>query len=58
MASLFNYNMDGSKKEDVQVEETASEPEEVVSHKPTIPFWKVYTPLNIIREIKLRISKN
>lgn len=58
MASLFNYNMDGSKKEDEQVEETTSEQVEIVDNTQTIPFWKIYTPLNIIREIKLRISKN
>ena len=57
MASLFNYNMDGSKKEE-QVEDEVSETNEVVAQPQTLPFWKIYTPLNIIREIKLRISKN
>jgi ectoine hydroxylase-related dioxygenase (phytanoyl-CoA dioxygenase family) len=57
MATLFNYNMDGSKKEE-EVEEVVAESNEVVLHPKALPFWKIYTPLNVIREIKLRISKN
>jgi hypothetical protein len=35
------------------VEETSEETKE---EEKTLPFWKIYTPLNILREIKLRIT--
>jgi ectoine hydroxylase-related dioxygenase (phytanoyl-CoA dioxygenase family) len=60
MAKLFNFNMDGSKKEEKQ-EEVVQETTTVdasSSNEPALPFWKVYTPLNIVREIKLRITGN
>jgi len=43
------------------VQDTNEAPQEVIAvedPKPTIPFWKVYTPINILREIKHRISNN
>lgn len=56
MAKLFNYNPDGTKKEVSQQE--PEEPKQEVSQVQeldSLPFWKVYTPLNIVREIKYRI---
>lgn len=57
LSTLFNYNIDGTKKEEEKpappVEETciAIEPEEEKQ-----PFWKVYTPLNIVKEILFRMG--
>jgi ectoine hydroxylase-related dioxygenase (phytanoyl-CoA dioxygenase family) len=59
MAKLFNYNMDGSKSdaesesEPVQPEQTIEQTEEPKDHRS---FWKVYTPMNVVREIKYRIT--
>lgn len=56
MAKLFNYNPDGTKKEVSQQE--PEEPKQEVSQVQeldSLAFWKVYTPLNIVREIKYRI---
>lgn len=56
IAKLFNYNPDGTKKEVSQQE--PEEPKQEVSQVQeldSLPFWKVYTPLNIVREIKYRI---
>jgi ectoine hydroxylase-related dioxygenase (phytanoyl-CoA dioxygenase family) len=60
MAKLFNYNMDGSKTEskeeapnpisEVQVD---MPPQEGL---PSRSFWEVYTPLNVVREIRYRIT--
>ena len=53
MAKLFNYNTDGSSKEAAVKEE---EPVHVeAEQEEKLPFWKVYTPLNVAREIKLRL---
>ena len=52
LSVLFGYDMSG-KKEEKQAEVIESE-ETTVEEK--LPFYKVYTPLNIIRELKLRIS--
>lgn len=65
LAKLFNYNMDGSKKEEPKPEPEVQQPEpEVVFHQPQTewiderPFFEKYTPLNIIREIKKRVLAN
>lgn len=60
MAKLFNFNMDGSKKEEKQEEsvQQTTTADASSSNEPALPFWKVYTPLNIVREIKLRITGN
>lgn len=50
MAKLFNYNKDGSSKET-----TIKGEKHIQATKKQLPFWKVYTPLNIAREIKLRL---
>lgn len=56
MAKLFNYNTDGTKKEEQEVVEEAltSETKQKETEKRT--FWEVYTPVNIAREIKYRIT--
>ena len=57
MAKLFNFNMDGSAKHPEPVVEELVE----VGNEPTQPkesFWKVYTPINILREIKFRVTGN
>lgn len=55
MAKLFGYAMNGTQAEKVEPEqpvaETAGTPEEAAR-----PFWKVYTPMNILREIKYRVT--
>jgi len=59
MAKLFNYSMDGSKKEEVpEPEPEQSQPAAVEEGQPTdqLPFWKVYTPMNVVREIRYRIT--
>ncbi len=59
LAKLFSYNMDGSKKEETQEEikeEVQMAPTEAPSSSSSEPFWKVYTPLNIIREIRYRLT--
>jgi len=58
MAKLFNFNMDGSKKAEQQeaVAKGTAPTETSMSKEQTLPFWKVYTPLNIAREIKYRIT--
>ena len=56
MAKLFNYNTDGTPKQ----EEDKKEQIETINTSNNIevkaPFWKVYTPLNIVREIYNRIN--
>ncbi len=65
LATLFSYNMDGSKKQEEQQvlpeQEKPSEP--VVEEKPFVwvddrSFLQKYTPLNIVREIKKRLQTN
>ena len=57
MAKLFNYRPDGSKKEDSQPEPEEPKKEgSQVQELDSPPLWKVYTPLNIVREIKSRIT--
>jgi ectoine hydroxylase-related dioxygenase (phytanoyl-CoA dioxygenase family) len=56
MAKLFNYSMDGSKKIETEVvSETDTATLETPNTEPAPSFWEVYTPLNIAREIKLRL---
>ena len=58
MAQLFNYDPSGNKKEEVEKEESVqitSENNEIVASEP---FWKVYTPMNVLREIINRLSNN
>ena len=58
MAQLFNYDPSGNKKEEVEEEESVqitNENNEIVASEP---FWKVYTPMNVLREIKHRLSDN
>jgi ectoine hydroxylase-related dioxygenase (phytanoyl-CoA dioxygenase family) len=68
LADAFDYNLDGTPKnsesiiEEVttpQVEEPIQETAPVFEqpHALNKPFWKVYTPLNIIREIRNRITQ-
>jgi len=46
MAALFNYNLDGTAKDDSGAPLTLS---------PSEPLWKTYAPKNIYREIRHRI---
>jgi ectoine hydroxylase-related dioxygenase (phytanoyl-CoA dioxygenase family) len=51
MAKLFNFNPDGTSK--------TSESETLSTHKVEVEkrsFWKLYTPMNILREVKFRIT--
>jgi len=62
MAKLFNYDMTGNKKEDLKEQE----PELVLQETEIFnegsedkkTFWQVYTPSNILREIKFRVTGN
>lgn len=56
LAKLFNYNMDGTKKEAPQVETNHVEDNTSPSESNNRSFWQTYTPMNILREIKYRIS--
>ncbi|MGE0636365.1 MAG: phytanoyl-CoA dioxygenase family protein [Bacteroidia bacterium] len=58
MATLFNYNLDGTAKnqEPVPTEQEVNEPVMADTTK-ALPFWKIYTPLNVMREIKHRLTK-
>ncbi|NCA20375.1 MAG: hypothetical protein EBS86_04480 [Crocinitomicaceae bacterium] len=51
MAKLFNFNPDGTSK----TFESESLPTQEVEERS---FWKVYTPMNILREVKFRITGN
>jgi ectoine hydroxylase-related dioxygenase (phytanoyl-CoA dioxygenase family) len=58
MAQLFNYDANGNKNEEEKIEESVqitSENNEIVASEP---FWKVYTPMNVLREIINRLSNN
>ena len=63
LATLFSYNMDGSKKQEEQqlLPEQEKPSELVVEEKPFVwvdnrSFLQKYTPLNIAREIKKRLQ--
>lgn len=43
------------KVEEVAIEESSDEENKSAS-KQQLPFWKVYTPMNILKEIKFRLS--
>jgi hypothetical protein len=47
--------MDGSKTEETPAAEIVVE-DESTSAEPQKSFWKVYTPMNVVREIKYRIT--
>lgn len=52
MAAIFSYNPDATKPgESKATESSAPRTEE------NLPFWRVYTPNNIVREIRYRIRK-
>lgn len=55
LAKLFNYNLDGSQKKEEIKEEVVKDVVETQTEEK-LPFWKVYTPLNIVREIYNRIN--
>ena len=55
LAKLFNYNMDGTQQKEVEIVEENPIPE-IKKEEIKLPFWKVYTPLNIVREFFLRIN--
>ncbi|MGK0390709.1 MAG: hypothetical protein ACI94Y_003469 [Maribacter sp.] len=57
LSTLFNYNLDGSqKKEEPVIEETVPVVETPAVQEKKLPFWKVYTPLNIVKEILFRMG--
>jgi hypothetical protein len=49
MAALFDYNLDGTPKQPPRVAEAA-----VAETK--LPLWKIYTPINIYKEIRFRLE--
>ena len=61
LASLFNYSLDGSKKEDTaelpsKVEEKTEEQQVKEEYKDPRNFFQKYTPGNIIREMIWRLQ--
>ena len=68
LADAFGYNLDGTQKNTESKVEEVAPVQETISVAETAPvydqpgaldkpFWKVYTPLNIIREIRNRITQ-
>ncbi len=58
LAALFNYNIDGTPKQDQPQPGYEEIKEPILAETATaLPFWKVYTPGNVIREIKHRFTK-
>jgi ectoine hydroxylase-related dioxygenase (phytanoyl-CoA dioxygenase family) len=61
LAKLFNYNMDGSQKQDAQKEvevkitEPVGEPQKEWVWNDERSFLQKYTPVNIVKEIKKRV---
>lgn len=51
MAVLFDYNLDGTPKSGRQEHQA-----DFAGRATTPPFWKVYTPINIYREIRHRLA--
>ncbi|MEZ4931456.1 MAG: phytanoyl-CoA dioxygenase family protein [Saprospiraceae bacterium] len=51
LAVIFNYNPDGSKPEEKQ------EIPSPINEPPKKPFWQVYTPINILKEIHYRLTR-
>jgi len=60
LAEMYNYNMDGTKKQVAPLQEVIIEPElvGVVEPAPKKTFFQTYTPANILAEIKYRLKKN
>lgn len=57
MSKLFNYNSDSSKQEDNTLHDAPQNGNSgYTQNEPKLPFWKVYTPINIVREIKHRLT--
>jgi hypothetical protein len=59
LAKLFNYNMDGTVKEEPKAEEPVTETPPVQEEWKWVderPFFEKYTPLNIVRELKKRVT--
>jgi hypothetical protein len=54
LSVLFGYDMSGNKKEEAPEEEPVAVEETVPTKEPS--FFEVYTPLNILREVKYRIT--
>lgn len=55
LAKLFNYNPDGSQKAQAVQEEMTLTSQAEASAPEKRSFWQIYTPLNILREIRYRI---
>lgn len=55
LSVLFGYDMSGKKKEEPAEEEKGEIVEETYS-APQKSFFEVYTPMNILREVKLRLT--
>lgn len=56
LSVLFGYDMTGQKKEEVKPKEEANASETAVSEQDKRSFFEVYTPLNILKEVKYRIT--
>lgn len=58
MAKLFNFNMDGTKKEEPKPEPELEmvEAESGSDSTDQRSFWQTYTPMNVVREIKYRLT--
>ena len=58
LAKLFNYNPDGTRRDvrEMSTLESSDKQMNAGPSDPGVPFWKMYTPANIIREIRHRIT--
>lgn len=58
MAKLFNFNMDGTKKEEPKPEPELEmvDAESGSGSTDQRSFWQTYTPMNVVREIKYRLT--
>jgi ectoine hydroxylase-related dioxygenase (phytanoyl-CoA dioxygenase family) len=54
LSTLFGYDLSGKKQETPKEEPIKEVVEELEA--PKLPFYKVYTPWNIVKEVKFRIT--
>lgn len=60
MAKLFNFDMGGNAQQvlPTQDKQSALEEHKLLTTSSPKSFWQIYTPMNILREIKYRVTGN
>jgi hypothetical protein len=57
MTKLFGNQTQESNTESESVEESQPQPVlEAIEAEPSEPFWKVYTPVNVYKEVRFRLT--